>query len=169
MIIAVKVRRHGSFRGHQCDSALFGDAVEQLGKLVQNETQLAKAELTQKITQAGIGAAYIGGAAILFIPVLVVLLIFLQDKAAMIGVGFEGDVGLGGCAGRGVEMQDEIVGKVGGEDQRGALDGENDRWFDQAGNFIGVGRTQWRRDHGLHAGERNDEDRLGIVEGRRGV
>lgn len=54
---------------------LFGDAVEQLGKLVQNEAQLAKAELSQKITQAGIGAAYIGGAAILFIPVLVVLLI----------------------------------------------------------------------------------------------
>ena len=35
---------------------LFGDAVEQLGKLVQNEAQLARAELSQKITQAGIGA-----------------------------------------------------------------------------------------------------------------
>lgn len=56
---------------------LLGDAVEQLGKLVQNEAQLAKAELSQKITQAGIGAAYIGGAAILCIPVLVVLLIAL--------------------------------------------------------------------------------------------
>jgi hypothetical protein len=56
---------------------LFGDAVEQLGKLVQNEAQLAKAELAQKITQAGIGAAYIGGAAVFFIPVLVLLLIAL--------------------------------------------------------------------------------------------
>jgi uncharacterized membrane protein YgcG len=54
---------------------LFGDAVEQLGKLVQNEAQLAKAELSQKITQAGIGAAYIGGAGILCIPVMVVLLL----------------------------------------------------------------------------------------------
>lgn len=56
---------------------LFGDAVEQLGKLVQNEAQLAKAELAEKITQAGIGAAYIGAAAILGIPVLVLLLISL--------------------------------------------------------------------------------------------
>ena len=56
---------------------LFGDAVEQLAKLVQNEAQLARAELSQKITQAGIGAAYITGAAILCIPVLVVLLIAL--------------------------------------------------------------------------------------------
>jgi hypothetical protein len=56
---------------------LFGDAVEQLGKLVQNEVQLARAELSQKVTQASIGAAYIVGAAILGIPVLVVLLIAL--------------------------------------------------------------------------------------------
>ncbi len=27
--------------------ALFGDAIEQLGKLVQNEVQLARAELTE--------------------------------------------------------------------------------------------------------------------------
>jgi hypothetical protein len=56
---------------------LFGDAVEQLSKLVQNEAQLAKAELTEKITQAGIGAAYIGVAAVLCIPVLVLFLISL--------------------------------------------------------------------------------------------
>jgi hypothetical protein len=56
---------------------LFGDAVEQLGKLVQNEIQLARAELAQKMTQASIGAAYVTGAAVLSIPVLVVLLIAL--------------------------------------------------------------------------------------------
>ena len=56
---------------------LFGDAVEQLGKLVQNEVQLARAEISQKVTQASIGAAYVAGAAILSIPVLVVLLIAL--------------------------------------------------------------------------------------------
>jgi hypothetical protein len=56
---------------------LFGDAVEQLRKLVQNEAQLARAEISQKIAQAGIGAAYVIGAAILGIPVLVVLLIAL--------------------------------------------------------------------------------------------
>ena len=54
---------------------LFGNAVEQLGKLVENEAQLARAELAEKITQAGIGAAYLAGAAALSIPVLVLVLI----------------------------------------------------------------------------------------------
>lgn len=65
---------------------LFGDAVEQLGKLVQNEAQLAKAELSEKITQVGIGAAYIGGAAILCIPVLVVLLMALALWLMQLGL-----------------------------------------------------------------------------------
>jgi uncharacterized membrane protein YgcG len=56
---------------------LFGDAVEQLGKLVQNEANLARAEMSQKIAQAGIGAAYMAGAAVLAIPVLVLLLFAL--------------------------------------------------------------------------------------------
>lgn len=56
---------------------LFGDAVEQLGKLVQNEADLARTEMSQKITQAGIGIGYIAGAAILCVPVLVVLLLAL--------------------------------------------------------------------------------------------
>jgi hypothetical protein len=65
---------------------LFGDAVEQLGKLVQNEVELAKAELSQKITQAGIGAAYIGGAAVLCIPVLVVALIAIALWLVQLGL-----------------------------------------------------------------------------------
>jgi hypothetical protein len=65
---------------------LFGDAVEQLGKLIQNEAQLARAELSQKITQAGIGAAYLIGAAILCIPVLVVLLIGLAIGLIQLGL-----------------------------------------------------------------------------------
>jgi hypothetical protein len=65
---------------------LFGDAVEQLGKLVQNEAQLARAEISQKITLAGIGAAYVIGAAILGIPVLVVLLIALALWLGQLGL-----------------------------------------------------------------------------------
>jgi VIT1/CCC1 family predicted Fe2+/Mn2+ transporter len=65
---------------------LFGDAVEQLGKLVQNEAQLARAELSQKITQLGIGAAYLAGAAIFCIPVLVVLLIALALWLTQMGL-----------------------------------------------------------------------------------
>lgn len=56
---------------------LFGDAVEQLGKLVQNEAQLARTEMAEKITQAGIGTAYLAAAAALCIPVLVMLLMAL--------------------------------------------------------------------------------------------
>ena len=66
---------------------LFGDAVEQLGKLVQNEVQLARAEITQKLTQASIGAAYVAGAAILALPVLVVLLIALALWLIQLGLG----------------------------------------------------------------------------------
>jgi hypothetical protein len=65
---------------------LFGDAVEQLGKLVQNEVQLARAEISQKMTQASIGAAYVIGAAILSIPVLVVLLIALALWLTQLGL-----------------------------------------------------------------------------------
>jgi len=65
---------------------LFGNAVEQLGKLVQNEAQLAKAELSEKITQAGIGAAYIGAAAVICIPVLVLLLISLALFLVQLGL-----------------------------------------------------------------------------------
>jgi hypothetical protein len=65
---------------------LFGDAVEQLGKLVRNEAQLAQAELSQKVTQAGIGAAYIAGAAMLSVPVLVLALIALALWLGQMGV-----------------------------------------------------------------------------------
>lgn len=65
---------------------LFGDAVEQLGKLVQNEARLARAELTQKIGQARIGAAYLLGAAIFCVPVLVVLLIALALWLTQLGL-----------------------------------------------------------------------------------
>ena len=67
-------------------ASLVGDAVEQLGKLVQNEVQLARAEVAQKMTQAGMGAAYLGAAAILIIPVLVLLLISLALWLGQLGL-----------------------------------------------------------------------------------
>lgn len=65
---------------------LIGDTVEQLAKLVQNEVLLARAELTQKIAQAGKGAAYILAAAIFCIPVLAVLLIALAIWLNQLGL-----------------------------------------------------------------------------------
>jgi uncharacterized membrane protein YqjE len=53
---------------------LLGDAVEQLGKLVQNEAQLARAELSEKISTALRGVLLMAAAAILIGPVLVMLL-----------------------------------------------------------------------------------------------
>jgi hypothetical protein len=66
--------------------ALFGDAVEQLGKLVSNEVQLARAEISEKVAQAGMGVAYVAAAGVLLIPVLVVLLITLALWLAQLGL-----------------------------------------------------------------------------------
>ena len=55
--------------------ALLSDAIEQLGKLVQNEVQLARAEINEKVAKAGMGLAFIAAAATLMIPAIVVLLI----------------------------------------------------------------------------------------------
>jgi hypothetical protein len=53
---------------------LFGDAVGQLAKLVGNEFALARAELSEKMAQAGRAAAMIGAGAVIMIPALVLLL-----------------------------------------------------------------------------------------------
>lgn len=53
---------------------LFSDAFSQLAKLIGNEFDLAKAELSQKAGQVGRGVAMIGAGAIIMIPALVVLL-----------------------------------------------------------------------------------------------
>ena len=50
--------------------ALFGDAIEHLGKLVHNEVQLARAEISEKVAQAGMGVAYVAAAGVLMIPFL---------------------------------------------------------------------------------------------------
>lgn len=67
-------------------SELFGYAIDQLGKLVHNEVQLARAEISEKVAQARIGAAYVGAAAILMIPALVVLLIALALWLNQMGI-----------------------------------------------------------------------------------
>jgi hypothetical protein len=54
---------------------LFSDAFAQLAKLIGNEFDLAKAELSEKASQMGRGIAMIGAGAIVMIPALVVLLL----------------------------------------------------------------------------------------------
>jgi hypothetical protein len=56
---------------------LLGDGVEQLGALFQVELQLAQAELSENVANAGRGAAYLAAAALFAMPVLTLLLIAL--------------------------------------------------------------------------------------------
>jgi hypothetical protein len=64
---------------------LFSDAVGQLAKLVGNEFDLARAELSEKAGQAGKAAGMIGAGAVILIPALVVLL--FAASAALIRGG----------------------------------------------------------------------------------
>jgi len=65
---------------------LLGDAVSQLSQLVNNEIQLAKAEMGQKLSSAAMGIAFIGGAAVVMIAVLTLLLMSLA--LWLVGLGF---------------------------------------------------------------------------------
>ena len=65
---------------------LFSDAVGQLAKLVSNEFELARAELSEKAGQLGRAAALIGAGAIVLMPALGVLLFAIS--AALIRGGF---------------------------------------------------------------------------------
>ena len=58
-------------------SRLIGDAFEQLSQLVQTEIRLARAELTDKATSAGIGVGLLFGGLLLIVPALVLFLIAL--------------------------------------------------------------------------------------------
>jgi hypothetical protein len=65
---------------------LFSDAFGQLAKLVGNEFDLARAEISQKTNQVGRAAALIGAGAVIMIPALVLVLFAIA--AALIRGGF---------------------------------------------------------------------------------
>jgi hypothetical protein len=65
---------------------LFGDALGQLAKLVGNEFDLARAEISEKASQAGRAAALIGAGAIIFIPALVLILFAIAAALIRSGV-----------------------------------------------------------------------------------
>jgi hypothetical protein len=72
--------------GNRSIPELFSDAVGQLAKLVGNEFELARAELSEKAGQAGRAAAMIGAGAVVLMPALVLLLFAVS--AALIRGGF---------------------------------------------------------------------------------
>ena len=64
---------------------LISDAVGELAKLVGNEFELARAELSEKVSQAGRAAGLIGAGAVVLMPALVLLL--LAASAALVRAG----------------------------------------------------------------------------------
>lgn len=56
-----------------------GDAFEQLSDLVRTEIRLARSEVTEKATQAGIGVGLLLGGCALMIPALVLFLMSLAS------------------------------------------------------------------------------------------
>ena len=67
-------------------SALLGDALSQFAKLFQNEVELAKAELGEKVQQVGGAMSFLAAGAILVMPALVMALFALS--AALIAAGW---------------------------------------------------------------------------------
>jgi hypothetical protein len=67
-------------------STLLGDALSQFAKLFQNEVDLAKAELGEKVQRAGGALGFIAAGAVLLIPALVMALFALS--AALIAAGW---------------------------------------------------------------------------------
>jgi hypothetical protein len=67
-------------------SSLLGDALSQFTKLFQNEVDLAKAELGEKVQQVGGAVGFFAAGAILVIPALVMALFALS--AALIAAGW---------------------------------------------------------------------------------
>jgi len=59
-------------------STLLGDALSQFAKLFQNEVDLAKAELGEKVQQVGWAVGFLAAAAVLVIPALVMALFALS-------------------------------------------------------------------------------------------
>lgn len=61
-------------QGSRSIPELLSDAVSQLAKLVGNEFELARAELSEKASQVGRAIAMIGAGAVILMPALVLLL-----------------------------------------------------------------------------------------------
>jgi Putative Actinobacterial Holin-X, holin superfamily III len=66
-------------------SQLFGDSLSELAKLIQNEVDLARAELKEKLGLIGSAIGFIAAGSILLIPSLVLLLFALASWLIILG------------------------------------------------------------------------------------
>jgi Putative Actinobacterial Holin-X, holin superfamily III len=76
---------------------LFSDAFGQLAKLVGNEFELARAEISQKANQVGKATALIGAGAVVLIPALVVILFGIASALIRSGISDPAAYLLTGC------------------------------------------------------------------------
>jgi Putative Actinobacterial Holin-X, holin superfamily III len=67
-------------------SRLLGDAFEQLSLLIQTEIRLARVELADKATRAGMGAGLVFGGLLLMVPALVLFLMALAQFLTGLGL-----------------------------------------------------------------------------------
>ncbi len=72
---------------HRTVPELFTDLISQVTSLFRTETRLARAEINEKITQAGSGVGMIAAGSVLLIPALVILL--QAGVVALIDQGFQ--------------------------------------------------------------------------------
>jgi hypothetical protein len=75
-----------SFSEERSISQLLGDSLAELAKLVQNEANLARAELREKVEMAGAAVKLIAAGAILLIPALVLILFAVASGLIEIGL-----------------------------------------------------------------------------------
>jgi hypothetical protein len=67
-------------------SQLFGDSLSELAKLIQNEVDLARAELREKLAVVGGAIGFIAAGSILLIPALVLLLFAVASWLIILGL-----------------------------------------------------------------------------------
>ena len=65
---------------------LFSEAFAQLGKLIQNEISLARAEISDKASKAAVGIGYIFAGLMLLMPALVLFMIALAIYLTQLGL-----------------------------------------------------------------------------------
>jgi Putative Actinobacterial Holin-X, holin superfamily III len=82
--------------GERSISQLFGDSLAELAKLIQNEVDLARAEMREKAALVAGAARLIAAGAVLMIPALVVIL--LAIAAALVQLGLSATIAYG-CTG----------------------------------------------------------------------
>ena len=75
-----------TIRDERSIAQLFGDSISELTKLVQNEVDLARAEIVQKLSLGTAAAKLVGGGAIFLTPGIVLVLLAVAAELTTLGL-----------------------------------------------------------------------------------